>query len=461
CAHLVDAPWVPKAGVYAVRQGPVLIENLRRALAEARPFRSYRPQRDFLALLNLGDGTAVGAKWGLTASGRWVFRWKDWIDRRFMRRFQALDEEASVTAEFSSAAAMRASMDVLCGGCAAKLGQSDLERALGRLEPAPLGAAVELGIEHGDDVAAYASRGGPRVVSSVDQFRAFTDDPWLVGRVGAVNAASDVLAKGLRPEIAQAIIALPESAPRNERAELLYQVLAGARRAFDEMGVTLVGGHTTTASELLVGFHVEGFASPDLELLAIDRLEAGSTIVLTKPLGTGVLFHADMLGRARGPWLEEAFDAMLRANDEAARIARAHGARAATDVTGFGLARHLAALLRASEVGGLVDVARLPALAGVPDLFAAGLRSTFHEENERAARGFSSDRTARAHESWPLLFDPQTSGGLLFGVPPERAEETLVALREAGFARSAAIGATRERTEPLLHVTVKAGSPGA
>ena len=452
CATQVDHPWVPRAGVYAVRQGPVLTENLRRAV-RGGPARRYRPQRDFLTLLNLGDGTAAGGKWGVSVAGRPVFAWKDRIDRAFMRRFRILDGTDRVTAEFAPIAGMRAKMDILCGGCAAKLGQGALERALGRLEPGPRAATVELGIEEGDDAAAYATPGGTRVVSSVDQFRAFTDDPFLVGRVGAVNAASDIFAKGVAPRIAQALIALPDPLPPEAREEVLFQVMAGARRAFDDLGVSLVGGHTTTASELLVGFLVEGFLEPGEELLAFGGLSAGSTLILTKPLGTGVLFHADMRGRARGRWVEAAIESMLRPNADGIRIARAFGAKAATDVTGFGLVRHLAGLLRGSGTAADLDVGALPALPGVRALLAAGLRSTFHAENETALRGMEVEPDARGHPDLPLLFDPQTSGGLLFGVPPAAAADAVAALREAGYRDAAAIGSTRAATESRLRVT--------
>jgi selenide,water dikinase len=452
CATLVDHPWVPRAGVYAVRQGPVLADNLRRAVAGGTGLRVYGPQRDFLTLLNLGDGTAIGAKWGRSITGRRAFRLKDRIDRRFVRRFQTLGTESDVTPEFTQLASMRSDMDVLCGGCAAKLGQGDLERALGRLGRIPAPESVELGIEQGDDAAAYSTPGGTRVISSVDQFRAFTDDPFLVGRVGAVNATSDVLAKGVAPRIAQAIIALPDGVGSEEQGELLFQVLSGARTVFDEMGVALVGGHTTTAADLLVGFLVEGFAAPSERLLTLDRLEAGCDLILTKALGTGVVFHADMKGRVRGPWFQAAVDSALRSNAGAVRIAAEFGATAATDVTGFGLARHLAGMLRASGVSAVIELSRLPWLPGVRSLLAAGLRSTVHEQNARAAPGISFDSESSSHPRLPLLYDPQTSGGLLFGVSPDRTEGALRALHDEGYGAATAIGSTKLFSDVRLQV---------
>jgi selenide,water dikinase len=438
CATLIDHPRTPKAGVYAVRQGPFITENLR-ARIEGGKLRRYRPQEDFLTLLNLGDGRALGAKWGFSIEGAWVMKLKDWIDRRFMRRFQVLDRSGAPTQAFEAQDEM-GEAEMLCGGCAAKLGQSALHRALDRLGAGAEDPAVELGLASPDDAAVYRSPGGERIASSLDAFRAFTDDPYLLGRVAAVNAVSDLYAKGVEPRYAQSLVALPQELAESENEELLYQVLAGARAAFEPLGVTLVGGHTTTAPELLVGFGVEGFVSDSTTPLALDRLEEDQVLILTKPLGTGVLFHADIKGLARGPWIEAAIASMLRPNAVAAQTGRGSGATAATDITGFGLAGHLAEMLRASRLSAILDVSSLPALPGAVELLGQGLRSTFHPENERAKRGMVIDSEAAASERFELLFDPQTSGGLLFGIESGRAEEALAFLHLAGDLQAAIVG---------------------
>ena len=214
CASLAHAPDLPKAGVYAVRAGPVLAHNLH-ALLTGGALREYHPQRDYLSLLNLGDGRAIGAKWGLAATGRSVFRLKDAIDRRFMRRFQVLAPDGTELPEFAAQRSM-GDDDMPCGGCAAKVGESVLARALARVgvrdDP-----AVVLGLATPDDAAAVVTGTGSLVVSSVDAFRAFTDDPWLTGRVAAVNAASDLWAKGTAPRFAQAVIAVPDEDPARAR----------------------------------------------------------------------------------------------------------------------------------------------------------------------------------------------------------------------------------------------------
>jgi selenide,water dikinase len=426
CAALDAHAWVPKAGVYAVRAGPVLDANLRARLAGG-PLRRYRPKRDFLALLNLGERRALGGKWGFALSGRAVWRLKDAIDRRFVERFLV-----------ESLPAMGGE-PMACGGCAAKLDAGALARTLAALPPAARDDAVLVGLEKRDDAAALRTPSGDVVIASVDGFRAFTDDPWLVGRVAAVNAVSDVYAKGGRPRHALAWVTLPEAEGRRA-ADVLAQVMAGARAALDPLGVSLVGGHSTLGAELQVGFAVTGELAPGAALLGLAGLVPGDRLILSKPLGTGVLLAADMQARARGAWIQALHASLLRANDAAAEVARRFGARAATDVSGFGLAHHLGLLLRASGVAAALDAAALPALAGALALLASGLRSTYHAQNVAAAAELCDARELEARPAGALLFDPQTSGGLLFGVAEERADAAVAALHEAGDPGAAAIG---------------------
>jgi selenide,water dikinase len=177
--------------------------------------------------------------------------------------------------------------------------------------------------------------------------------------------------------------------------------------------------------------------------MRLDRLRPGQLLVLTKALGTGVVFHADMRALARGPWVEAAIRSVTRSNQGAFRVLREAGIDAATDVTGFGLVGHLGEMLRASGTSARVTIADLPALPGALELLGRGLRSTFHAENERARRGIAIAGGAASDPRLGLLFDPQTSGGLLFGIAAERAAAAIEALREVGSA--AVIGEVTER----------------
>jgi selenide,water dikinase len=427
CAALTSAPWLPKAGVYAVREGPVLADNLRRALSGA-PLRRYRPQRDFLALLNLGERRALGAKWGVAFAGARAWQLKDAIDRRFVRRFQVLGRDGAATAEFPP---MPEADAMPCGGCAAKVSARALADVLAALPPAPPDARVVLGLEARDDAAAFRSARGDVLLATVDGFRAFCDDAWLVGRVAALNALSDVHAKGGTPRHALCWVTVPEDGAEAALAE----VLAGVRRELDALGVSLVGGHSTLGSELSVGLAVIGELENGVPPLTRAGLAPGDVLLLTKPLGTGIVLAADMRGLARGAWVGAAHASMLRANASAAAVARRF-ASACTDVSGFGLAGHLGEMLAAAGVGADLDARALPALPGAREALAHGVRSTFAALAAEAAPPLIGG-DAEAHA---LACDPQTSGGLLFGVAPEHAQEALAALHGGGDPNAAAIG---------------------
>ena len=435
CAAWTAGPGLAKAGVYAVRQGPVLAHNLM-ARARGARLRAYRPQHDFLSLLNLGDGRAIGTKWGVSAEGRSLFALKDWIDRRFVRHFQVLGPDDAVTPDF--AASPMPGGDMLCGGCAAKVGESTLARALARLGSTS-DPAVILGLAQPDDAAAVETERGEIVAATIDGFRAFADDPYLVGRVAAVNAVSDLWAKGVPPRFALAQVTVPDEEPARAE-ETLYQVMAGARAALDADAVTLVGGHTTTGPELVVGFAVWGLATSADALLRLGGLAPGDQLILTKPLGTGVVLQADMRGLARGEWVEAADASMLRSNAHAARAAGPLRPSAATDVTGFGLVGHLGEMLRASKASAVLDLDAIPVLPGALSLLTRGVRSTAHPENAKARRAMLIEPDAARRPALDLLFDPQTSGGLLLGVPVDRSPGLLRALREAGDSAATVIG---------------------
>ena len=423
---------LPKAGVYAVRQGPVLAENLRRA-AEGRELSPYRPQRRVLALLRSGEGRAV-ASWGpFAAEGGWVWRWKDRIDRRWISRYCDLP---AMPAEEGG--------EMRCGGCAAKIASPVLRRALAGVAPAS-GADVLIGLAAPDDAAAILPPAGAAVVQSVDQFRPFVDDPHLFARIAANHCLNDIYAMGARPHSALALATVPFGSERAMENDL-RALLAGAGATLQEAGVALIGGHSGEGPELAFGLAVTGFAAPD-RLWRKSGLRAGEALVLTKPLGTGALFAAEMRGAAPPAAIEAALLAMRQSNGPAAAILSRFGVAGCTDVSGFGFLGHLVEMLEASGLDAALEAASIPALEGARQLLARGMASTLQPANEAAFAPF----VLGAPE--PLLFDPQTAGGLLAGLPAASAQDCLAALRGAGF-QAAIVGALRpmsgERPRVLL-----------
>lgn len=418
CAVPVVWPDIPKAGVYAVREGPVLVDNLRRR-AEGRSLRPYRPQRDFFSILNLGDGTAIGTKWGISVEAAWMFRHKDRIDRAFMDRFQVLGVDGRDQPAFSDGMPAMEPMDAPCGGCAAKVAQGPLDRALARLGatlPGAVPSDVVIGLEAKDDAVAVRV-GGELLVVNVDAFTAFTDDPWLVGRAAALNAISDVQVKGIRPRHAMALVTLPRD---RDPEEALFQVLAGAKVGLGP--AALLGGHTTEGETLSVGFAVWGVGTEET-LWRRDGLSVGDQLLLTTPIGTGVAWRADMTGGVPGPAMSAIVASMVRGHVPVLEALEAQGLTptAATDVTGFGLARHLLELVQAGGVGARLFSGDLPVHDGVLELLRQGVRSSFHEANRGALVGLRVDEDVNPLLR-ELLFDPQTCGPMLLGLPPADAQ---------------------------------------
>lgn len=438
-----------KSGVIAVRSGPPLAENLRRAL-EGRPLKRFTPQRQFLALISTGDRYAVASRNNWSFEGAWVWRWKDWIDRRWMRGYRELPAKMAAPEATPGTSAQElpaiSTLAMRCGGCGSKVGSAILTRVLARL-PGKAREDVLVGLDAPDDAAVVAVPAGLVMVHTVDFFRALVDDAYTFGAIAANHSLSDVYAMGARPQSALAIATLP-LAPEAKMEQQLYELLAGALTALDEGGAALVGGHTTEGAELAFGLAVNGLANP-ARLLRKSGMRPGDKLILTKPLGTGTLFAADMRGKAKGRWVEAAIAMMLQSNRRAAECLQSHGVCACTDVTGFGLLGHLLEMTRASQADAELVLDALPVLAGARDTLVAGITSTLAPENVRLRRAIRNLEVAARHPLYPLLFDPQTSGGLLAAVPAERADTCVQALREIGYEEATIIGTVQPASESL------------
>jgi selenide,water dikinase len=443
CVQMTHAPR-PKAGVFAVRQAPVLLHNLRAALSGSQ-MRTCHPQRDYLKLVSTGGKGAVADKWGLRLDGPGLWRWKDRIDRRFMAKFGPYPAMPGPALPATPAAGLAEAMGAkpLCGGCGAKLGAGALAEALSHL-PAPVRADVLSG--PGDDAAVLRQDGGVQVMTT-DHLRAFTEDPWMLARITAVHALGDIWAMGARPQVALAQVTLPRLAPPMQAATL-REIMQAASRVFSAAGADIVGGHTAIGAELTLGFTVTGLAG---RIVTKGGAMPGDALILTKAIGTGTLLAAEMAaarlpGGLLGEAVAAAFAQMCRPLGAASALL-APVAHAMTDVTGFGLAGHLLDILEASGCAARLDLACVPVLAGAEALAAAGQASSLAPANRAAAAPrmhfTESPRAA-------LLFDPQTAGGLLAAVPQDHAEALVAAL--LGQGEAAAVIGRIEAGEPRLTV---------
>lgn len=449
----------PPSGVWAVRAAHVLAANLERAL-RGEPLRPWHPQRRALQLI--GDGGVLGqpravALWGPIALGpsRWLWRWKDQIDQAFMRRFQALPSMSNGEGAMA------------CRGCAAKLAAAPLESALARLIPKEHEGTTK---PHQAEDAAVVSRtaDGGLLLQSVDGFPALVSDPWLNGRLTTLHACSDLWASGAHITSAQVVVTLP-AVGAGLQAALLHQTLAGVRSVLDPLGAQLVGGHTLEARDAMAagpGMPSAGLAlaltvngtAPAAGHWPKGPLRAGDALILTRPIGTGVLFAATMAGATQPDWLDGALAVMQQSQAELVELLHAHGCHACTDITGFGLLGHLGEMLQApheaepaaaeTRATGLpvtLNADAIPALPGAIELLEAGYASTLAPSNARALALLDRDVElvgSRAGQAslQALLIDPQTCGPLLAAIPATQAPGAVQALRAAGYPEAAVVG---------------------
>lgn len=433
-----DPSPLPKAGVFAVREGPFLARNL--LSPEDRPLERYVPQRHFLSLITTGDRHAVASRGTWSIEGDWVWRWKRRIDTRWMAMYQRLRPGGRMAAhrgqpeKTMKMPAMAAPMLMRCAGCGAKIGAETLRRALADLDIAQR-YDIPLGVRDGEDTSAIIVPPGRALLQSVDHFPALFDDPLRLGRVATLHALSDLFAKGAQPHSALMTAVIPYAGGALQERDL-RELLRGVVEELDRAGGVLIGGHTIEGPDLAVGLTVNGTA----EITALMRkggLREGDALILTKRLGTGALFAADMLGDARGVDIEAAIGSMLISNARAAASARASGATACTDITGFGLGGHLIEMLRASGLDAEIALSAIPVLSGTLAAFARGTRSTLAPENVTMV-GTVDRRESSPH--YDLLFDPQTSGGLLIGIPADRADTLVDRLRVSDTPDAVVVG---------------------
>jgi len=422
-AHFAAQP-LPKAGVYAVRQGPVLCDNLYRA-ATGRPGRPYQPQRRFLSLLSTGNQSAIANRAGWSAGGRWWWLYKNHVDTGFMRRFQVPDAPPPAT-------------PMRCGGCGAKVAGGVLADTLARLQPGgPRPSPLAPGV--GDDAALIEFGTGPAWVQSVDYIRDFIADPFLLGRIGSLHCLSDIYAMGAQPHSAQVIATMGFGGERLVARDL-GALMAGVAQTLVEEGVQLVGGHSSEGAEPGFGMVANGLVPPGGPI-AKGPLRSGQALLLTKPLGLGVMLAAGQSAQCDGDTLSRGLAQMLLSNRHALAVLRQFDLQHCTDVTGFGLAGHLAEMLAGAEVSVQLDLDSVPLLEGVPELSSRGFQSSLLAANMAAAAMIHHPQPT--HPCWPLLFDPQTSGGLLAAIPADQAEQCRERLCDIGH-QAAIIGYTRD-----------------
>lgn len=334
-------------------------------------------------------------------------------------------------------------------GCASKIPPGELEAVLGRL-PAVTDPAVISGIAAGDDAGVYRLRDGTCLVQTVDVMTPCVDDAYIFGRICAANCLSDIYAMGGTPHTALSILAFP-----NETldGQIMFEMLNGAMAVFAEAGVALIGGHSVKDAEIKLGFAITGTIAP-AALVERGTAQVGDRLVLTKPLGVGVLSFARQIGRGNDEDGDIA-EGMARLNKDAAEAMAECGVSACTDITGFGLFGHLIGMARHSGVSARIYAASLPAYPGSLDALRAGIIPGAIERN-REYLGEDLLVVDGVEEACVHLgLDAQTSGGLLIAVPVARHAQLLRALAARDIA-AATLGVISGRSTGNIEVV-----PGA
>jgi len=330
---------------------------------------------------------------------------------------------------------IRLTQTVKGAGCAAKLSPGDLDRALCGLD-LPVDPNLLVGLDQADDAGVYRVSDDLALVQTVDFFPPMVDDPYSFGQIAAANALSDIYAMGGTPKTAMNIVAFPA---KTMDISILRTVIEGGLSKMREAGVVLVGGHTVEDSELKYGLSVTGFIHPD-RILTKKNLQPGDRLILTKPVGTGIISTAIKAGLADQSLTERVTRAMAALNRDAAMIMADFPVHACTDITGFGFLGHLAEMVVDSGHGVRISAADVPMYPEALEWAAMGLIPAGAYNNRNFRGAFVDFGTSVPQRVQDLLFDPQTSGGLLIAVTAGEAERLVAALKAKGIECAAIVG---------------------
>lgn len=420
----------PKAGVFAVRQGMPLAKNLRR-FALGKKLRVFRPQQKALVLMGTGKKFVLASRGNWAAQGKPYWWLKNHLDGSFVDKYSRPPAMKNKTGIHPRLLAKGESPpdQMRCLGCGAKIGAGILQQSL----PQATGHHDHIlhGLEAREDAAVLKIPAGKLLLQTVDFMPAFIKDAYLFGRIAAEHCLSDIYAMGGKPDSALATVVVPVGGDQL-MTENLTQVMAGACEVLKRHNTALIGGHSLEGENLGLGLTVNGLGEEETLLLK-QGAEKGDLLILTKALGTGTLLAADRQGQARGDWIEEALQEMLLSNRDAAACFLAHGAHALTDITGFGLLGHLTEMLEPVQAHAELYFQDLPLLKGAKTCLERAFLSSLHRHNLRFERYLIDSDNFAAQKTYPILFDPQTSGGLLGALPRKRAEDCLQAMKDQGI----------------------------
>jgi selenide,water dikinase len=332
-------------------------------------------------------------------------------------------------------------------GCASKIDQAFLKQVLKDL-PAVDDPRVLVGVPAGDDAGVYDMGDGTALVQTVDVFTPSVDDPYTFGQVAAANSVSDIYAMGGTPITAVSVLGFPV---RKVPDETMSLILSGGIDKMNEAGVAIIGGHSINDSEIKAGFAVTGTIETD-KIVTNAAAKPGDVLILTKPLGTGIVAFAAQIGRAKPESVEATAESMTTLNKKASQLMVEFGAHACTDVTGFSLMGHLAEMALSSGVDVEIIWDDIPLFPGVLEYAAAGILPGAIERNKESCSDRIVPSDALPQEMVDMCYDAQTSGGLLISIAENDAEGLLKALHNAGISVAAVVGRVPAKGTGFVHI---------
>ncbi len=332
-------------------------------------------------------------------------------------------------------------------GCASKIDQAFLKQVLKDL-PAVDDPRVLVGIPAGDDAGVYDMGDGTALVQTVDVFTPSVDDPYKFGQVAAANSVSDIYAMGGTPMTAVSVLGFPV---RKVPDETMNRILSGGIDKMNEAGVAIIGGHSINDSEIKAGFAVTGTIKTD-KIVTNAAAKPGDVLILTKPLGTGIVAFASQIGRAKEESVEATAASMTTLNKKASQLMVKFGAHACTDVTGFSLMGHLSEMALSSGVDVEIIWDDIPFFPGVIEYAAAGILPGAIERNKESCGEKIVPSDVLPQEMVDMCYDAQTSGGLLIAIAEKDADDLLKALHKEGISAAAIVGSVSAKGSGLVHI---------
>ena len=436
-----------KAGVYAVRQGPVLKNNIFYKLGYKKKKITYKPQKTILGLIHCGEDETIYAKGKIVTSGKRYFQLKDYIDRKFMDNFSLpfYQHFRKKMKEMKEIEYLRPEEVNTCGGCGSKVSP---ELLFGILHSEEFKQFHEVLPAILDDAPSFETVSG-HISSSIDGFRPFIKDPYLFGKIATLHALSDLAANGAKPLNVNLSITT-KIAPQKFQQYELKQMMYGICEVLKRHNIKMIKGHTNEGIESSLTLSVNGTANK--HSFKKNNINENEYLVLTKPIGSGILLRSLMLGECQGDWCTELIQELSKDNLEILSLLESFSISAITDVTGFSLLGHLSEMLEGQKLYAEINYETIKLMKGVKELLISNITSHLGPKLEKYYSPLVENCSGFDLRA---MFDPQTNGGLLITIKMEQAEHFLRKLKEKNFCSATIIGEIKTLSNSKTKIIIK------